>query len=94
MIYDESTGEMVEVEEDVKPALWKAGKHNPVSIAGKHTGQAGKHSNASTWSASEARAYGRSGGLARRKNTTPERRQEIARKAAQAMWAKKRAEQC
>jgi hypothetical protein len=42
----------------------------------------------------EIRAYfakfGREGGKARAKKLTPARRQEVARKAAQARWAKKK----
>jgi hypothetical protein len=34
------------------------------------------------------REYGRKGGLCRRRNLTPQRRSEIARKAARARWAK------
>jgi len=35
--------------------------------------------------------FGREGGKARAKKLTPARRQEVARKAAQARWAKRKA---
>jgi general stress protein YciG len=39
-----------------------------------------------------AQEFARKGGNARAKALTPEQRKEIARKAAQARWAKKRGE--
>jgi len=80
LVFDESIGEFVEIEEEVKPSLWaKLQQAQP---------EPARHSNEFTWTAEEARKHGAKGGVARAKKQSSQKLSEIGRKGAAARWGK------
>ena len=75
LVFDESIGEFVEIDEEVKLTPWAKLQQAPVRPA--------RHSNEFTWTAEEARKQGAIGGTRRKQTQSPEKLSEIGRKEPQ-----------
>jgi hypothetical protein len=103
-VWDEENGEYVEVPEEEKPSIWKRVQQMRANIQTKHpeseqTKHQTKHADEQTKHADDQTKHTagerfsqeerRAGGQNRAKKLSPERRHEIAQKAAQKRWAEK-----